>query len=194
MTGGDEVARLDGDAPPPRDFTRSALARLRAGDAEAAALLTQLYHDPLMRFAWGYLGNPHDAEDAVQDVLLKVQALSEPPENFRAWLYRTARNHCLNLRRSRGRRRDDAALHSGFGPPATFAGQLTRLVRAEQRSRVGHLLAALPQQYREVLWLRYVEGLSRSEVATVLELEESLVKSRLYDGLRKLREHTSLFE
>lgn len=73
-------------------------------------------------------------------------------------------------------------------------GALTRLVRQEQRSRIMHLVRALPADHREVLCLRYVDGLSRAEIAYSLEIPESVVKSRLFEGLEKLREHTSLLD
>jgi len=52
----------------------------------------------------------------------------------------------------------------------------------------------MPASQREVLWLRCSENLSRAEIAEVLELPESVVKSRLFQGLKRLREHTSLME
>ncbi|MCG8409297.1 MAG: sigma-70 family RNA polymerase sigma factor [Phycisphaerales bacterium] len=55
-------------------------------------------------------------------------------------------------------------------------------------------MATLPPTYHEVLRLRHVEGLSRAEIASVLEIPESVVESRLFEGLKKLREHTSLLE
>jgi len=73
-------------------------------------------------------------------------------------------------------------------------GVLTRLVRQEQRSRIMHLVRAMPADQREVLCLRYVDGLSRAEIAYVLESPEAVVKSRLFEGLEKLREHTSLLD
>ena len=152
------------------------------------------YRDALVRFCLGYVNSAEDAEDAVQDTLVKAASASVRPDNLRAWLYKVARNHCLNQRRARGRRRDAAPLPAGQAAAGTWAGELTRLVRAEQRSRVAHLVAALPEGAREVLRLRYIEGLSRAEVAEVLDLPESVVKSRIYEALRKLREHTSLVE
>jgi len=71
---------------------------------------------------------------------------------------------------------------------------LTRLAKRELRSRTSHLVDALPVSQQEVLRLRYTEGLSRAEIAEVLEIPDSLVKSRLFEGLKKLREHPSLLE
>lgn len=171
------------------EWTPTLVARLRDGDAQAGELLIGLYHGAMVRFCCAYLDNIDDAEDAVQDVFLKVHRSSMVPADFRAWLYRIARNHCLNLRRNRLRRRDRCPLPGAAEPSADCTGQLTRLVNAEQRTRIALLLAALPQAYGELLRLRYVEELSRAEIAQVLELPESTVKSRLYEALKRLREH-----
>ena len=61
----------------------------------------------------------------------------------------------------------------------------------ELQSRVSELVQGLPDAQRETLRLRYVEGLSRAEIAEVIETTESVVKSRLFEGLKKLREQMS---
>lgn len=175
-----------------RDLTPSLIARLRAGDAQAGGLLDQLYRAAMIRFCWGYLESPEEAEDAVQDVFCKVLRATQVPDNFRAWLYKIARNHCLNVLRDRARKRDDRCLPSESRMAADLTGNMTRMVKQELRSRIIHLVSALPTAQREALRLRYAEELSRAEIAYVLEIPESVVKSRLFEGLKKLREHTSL--
>ena len=172
----------------PDDLTPSQIAGLRAGDPQAAAVLEKLYRMPLIRFCWGYLGRVEDAEDAVQDITCKVLGSKSLPDVFRPWLYKTARNHCLNLLRQRGRRRDDEKLPSGSQLRDTLTGQLTRLVRTERQDRVNEFVERLPENQREVLRLRYVEGLARSEIAEVLETPERVIKSRLFEGLKRLRD------
>jgi RNA polymerase sigma-70 factor (ECF subfamily) len=166
--------------------------RLRQGDAQAARLLNETYRPHLLRFAYGYLGRIDAAEDAVQDVFCRVLENPTIPENFRAWVYRICRNRCLDILRARSRKRDDQELPNDSHLDAQITGDLTRLARREQQARLRELLAALPANQREVLRLRYTEDLSRSEIAEVLGIRESLVKSRLFEGLQKLRQHDSL--
>ena len=164
------------------------LRLLRSADPKAGERLQSLYRDALVRFCWGYLGRLEEAEDAYQEISLKILSAESLPERFRPWMYRVARNHCLNLlRRSRGEApglpRAASQIHE------SLTGQLTRIVRDEDRARLEALVSALSDTHREVLRLRYVEGLSRGEIAEVLELTESVVKSRVYEGLKQLKLH-----
>jgi len=168
-------------------LTPSLVVRLQAGDVDAPALLNELYRDVLFRFCWGYLRRRDECEDAVQDICCKVLAAHGIPENFRPWLYKVARNHCLNLIRRRGRHPDENAAPPPSGLIVELTGQLTRLVRNEDNARLADMVDALPEIYQEVLRLRYVEELSRAEITEILDLPESLGKSRLFEGLRKLR-------
>jgi len=178
----------------PRDLTPSLVAQLRDGDSTAGVLLDDLYRQNLIRFCLGYLGKQDLAEDIVQDVFYQVLKSPTVPDNFRAWIYKICRNRCLNAQRDRGRKRDDQALPTASRLDAQWTGNLTRLVKQEQQSHLLFLLASLSEEQREVIQLRYGENLTRSEIAEVLEIDEPLVKSRLYEGLVKLRQHSSLME
>ena len=191
---------MNGDEQPgkQRDETDTLLlvTRLRDKDTQAAAELQRLYRDVLLRFCWGYLGRMEEAEDAVQDIACKVLASHEIPaaDQFRPWLYKVARNHCLNLLRERATRKDRQALPSASQMADALTGHLTKLVREELRSRLADLVQTLADSQREVLRLRYVEDLSRAEIAQVLDIPESVVKSRLFEGLQKLRESATNLE
>ena len=171
------------------DLTRLLVVKLRARDPEAGALLDELYREPMIRYCQRRLGNNEDAEDAVQEVFGKVlKAAQVPdPDYFRPWLYRVARNHCSNVIRDRRRRTDGQALPPDSELDAESTGILTRLVKQEDKSRMKDAFAALPDKLREPLLLRKVEDLSRAQVAYVLHIPESVIKSRLLEGLKKLR-------
>lgn len=177
--------------PTDQAMTPQLVIRLRAGDSEAGKLLDTLYREAIIRFCTGYLGQVERAEDATQEVFCKVLATDRVPDNFRAYLYRSARNHCLNVIRDDSRHKVDKAASPSRLPTAQ-TGHLTKLVRQEQHSRLAQLVDSLSTGQREALRLRYTEGLSRGEIAEVLEVAESVVKSRLFEGLKKLREHPSL--
>src|SRR5512133_2052171 len=88
-------------------LTERALARARAGDAEAFAELTDPYRRELQLHCYRILGSLQDAEDLVQETLLAAWRGLEAFEgraSLRSWLYRIATNRCLNALRARARR------------------------------------------------------------------------------------------
>lgn len=166
---------------------RELLVALRAGNEAAAAELEARFRRPLERFAYGYLGRREAVEDVLQEAFCRALASPTLPEELRPWLYRITRNLCLNLVgssafRSRGEvdDLDEAQL-------ASQTGHLTKLVREEQRVELARLVRELSGEQQEVLRLRYAEDLSREDIAEVLDLSVSVVKSRLFEGLKKLR-------
>lgn len=178
--------------------TSQLLARLRARDPRAAEMLQDQFGPALLRYCENHLLDHAAAEDALQEVLLKSLTADLPPslpaESLRPWLFRVARNHCLNLRRARLRRPAAPLPEPAILPTARRTGLLTGLVREEQHARLKHLLSAMSRNARELLHLRYVEGLSREEIAAVLEAPLTLVKSRLHEALHRLRQHATLLD
>jgi RNA polymerase sigma-70 factor (ECF subfamily) len=138
-------------------------------------------------------GHPEDAEDVMQEALIKtyrhVGRIREP-DAFRPWLYRTVRNACLMRRR----RRVDEPAHmlpldellptpGGVRPidvpdPGRDPEALT--INSRLRRRLRHALDLLPPAYRAVVFLREMEGLSTREVAEVMGISEANVKTRLH--------------
>jgi RNA polymerase sigma-70 factor (ECF subfamily) len=176
------------------DRTVELVGFLRAGDGGAGALLNALYREPIHRFCWGYLGRADEAEDVWQEICYRVLTAKRIPDSFRAWLYKIARNQCLNALRTRANRRDGAPIVAESQVQDVLTGHLTRLVKEEVHSQLASLVDSLSPEQREALRLRYVEDLSRSEIAQVLDLPESVVKSRIFEGLKRLREHASVLE
>ena len=166
------------------------VARARAGDVQAAGELAERYRDAILRFCYAYLGNLHDAEDVAQDVFIAVSAGDLLPEGvFRPWLYRVARNRCLNvLRDRRGGRIAPGVGVSGSHWPSPRTGPRTALLRDEQSEHIRCVIATMPEAHRDVLILRFFEDLSRTEMAAVLDLPESVVKSRVFEAFKKLKE------
>lgn len=177
-------------ADPPSDAIDgldSLASRLRNGDAGAADDLVRLHRDAMLRFCAGYLGTREEAEDAVQELFFKVLKAYQAPDDLRVWLYTIARNHCLNVIRARGRRKDGQRLATEFDLAASVSGHLTKLVGDEERAEIARAMDELPEIEREALRLRYVEDLSREAVAQVLGIGVAEVKSRLFSGLQRLR-------
>lgn len=146
------------------------------------------------RFSLTVCGHAADAEDAMQEALIKTfryTAQIRDPERFRPWLYRTVRNACLMQRRKRvdePKRIEslDAPLPD-LGPghaPAEPAdpGRTPEQIAQNTglRRRLLRAMSALPAPYRAIVFLREMEGLSTREVAQVMALSEDNVKTRLH--------------
>ncbi len=173
---------------PSDDLTPALVRDLRAGHEHAGNLLHELYHDRLRRYCQSILGTEQEAEDAVQDVFCRVIESRVLPDHFPAWIIRIARNHCLGLLRRRGRRGNGEPMPSSFRLAADCTTHLSRLVRAEEGERFATSLCRLPPELQELLHLRYVEDLPRTEIARVLGWRESIVKSRLFETVNRLRD------
>jgi RNA polymerase sigma-70 factor (ECF subfamily) len=180
----------------------AALVRDAAGgDRQAMEQLLIRAQEVAYRFSLLVCGHPEDAEDVMQDALLKTYrhvSRIRKPDAFRTWLYQTVRNACLMKRR---RRVDEpsrmVSIEQGTGTGdggdrplevedhARPADQ--RLIDAWVGSRLRQALSALPPAYRVIVVLREMEGLSTREVATVTGLSEANVKARLHRARVKLR-------
>jgi RNA polymerase sigma-70 factor (ECF subfamily) len=169
-------------------LTESLYTQLQSGDMVAGQSLVRLYRPGLLRLARRYLQNEHDAEDAIQETFARILEAKKGPDNFRIWSYRIARNVCLNQIRSGRSKPQQQRMATGLDLEAEQTGQFTRMVRAEDSEALLESLAKLSEAQREVLMLRYIEGLDRNEIAGILDLSVGAVKSRLFEGLNRLRQ------
>ena len=171
------------------------------GDRAAIEKLLLRAQEVAFRFSLLVCGHAEDAEDVMQDTLLRTYrhvARIERPEAFRTWLYRTVRNGCLMKRR---RRVDEPAhlvsLDAGGAQDPTAAPPVDVADRAKTPDelainrwlgvRLRRALAKIPPQLRMIVLLREVEGLSTREVAEVTGLSEANVKTRLHRARLRLR-------
>jgi RNA polymerase sigma-70 factor (ECF subfamily) len=166
----------------PGDLDYALLRRLARGQEEALTELIRRYQHRLYNLAYRILRDPLEAEDALQEVFLKVHAHAagfEPRQRVSAWLYRITSNHCLN--RLRQRRPEDSLDDGGEASlAAPIASPLEALQEQELSRRLETLLAQLPENQRQALTLKQFGGLSYQEIGTELGLSADAV-----DGLIK---------
>ncbi|MDR3278208.1 MAG: RNA polymerase sigma factor [Oscillospiraceae bacterium] len=137
--------------------------------------------DMVYRLCVMYLKKPADAEDAAQAVFLKLLQSDAAPrglEHERAWLITTAKNYCKDVLKSvwRTRRVDLEAL-----PELASGG------RGDGRGEAVERLLALPEKYKTVLYLYYIEEYSVREIAEMLSRGESTIQSQLMRGRKRLK-------
>jgi RNA polymerase sigma-70 factor (ECF subfamily) len=167
-------------------------------DAFRAEVLTFL--EPLYGTAMRLTRNRADAEDLVQDTLVKAFRFSgrfTPGTNLRAWLYTILHNTWRNRRRDAARghvdvdseRVDEAAAGAG----GLEAGETPEriLMRATLDADLQAALDALPEAFRQAVWLRDVEEFSYAEIAAMLAVPIGTVMSRISRGRRLLYERLS---
>jgi RNA polymerase sigma-70 factor (ECF subfamily) len=137
----------------------------------------------LRRLAHDLLGDAHLAEDAVQDAM--QAAIERPPRSrgaLTAWLRTVVRRCALDLRRGEKRRRSRELLARSPNDTSHTHEQV------ELMQRVLAAVQALPEPYRTTVWLRYYEGRSPREIASLLREPVKTVKTRLWRALARLRE------
>jgi RNA polymerase sigma-70 factor, ECF subfamily len=170
-----------------------------AGSRDAMERLLVRAQEAAYRFSLLVCGHPEDAEDVMQEALLKTyQHVTQiaDPEAFRTWLYTTVRNACLmKRRRHAGEPASFVSIEQGDGRDGAASVDVPdRARRADERLfdnwMAGPLRAALktlPPSSRMVLVMREVEGLSTKEVAAITGLSEANVKQRLHRARLMLR-------
>nr|WP_325185320.1 sigma-70 family RNA polymerase sigma factor [uncultured Oscillibacter sp.] len=139
------------------------------------------YQDMVYRVALHALGSPQDAEDAVQEVFLRLYTEKKPfagPEHLRRWLIRVTVNVCRDALKSPWRRR------------RVFLDTLpeTPVFDRPEQGALYREVMALPEKYRTVLYLFYYEELTVKEIGEVLDLRTTAVTTRLHRARAKLKE------
>ena len=163
-------------------------AACRSGDLRAYERLYEIHGARMKNLARNLLGNPVDAEDAVQETFLKVHrsiAGFRGQSSFVTWTYRILINTCYDARRSRLRKKEvaneDSEESPGLEPRAPGAHPILRM--ALERA-----LAKLTQHQRDVFLLYEVEGFRHAEIAGMLEMTETASKNTLFQAKKSLRQ------
>ena len=203
--GVDVLSNQSGSRGPDHDAIKAEYATLvraaAAGDRAALERLLMRAQEVAFRFSLLACGHAEDAEDVMQEALLKTyQHVSRitDPDAFRTWLYTTVRNACLMKRR---RRSGEPARFESLEQGAPAAGGEVAPIDVADRApsvdqqliddsadaRLRHALKKLPPAYRVIILLREIEGLPTKEVAAITGYSEANVKQRLRRARLMLR-------
>jgi len=168
------------------------LADVHAAQRDRAAFgaLYRRYVDRVYGYCFYLLGDHHDAEDATERTftaaLAAVDGFRDEGATFRAWLFRIAHNQLANALRSRDRQR--AASLEVVAEPRANADPAGILSLAEEARGLRRALDQLPVDRRQVVVLRFVDGLSAREIGAVLGRSEGAVRVLQHRALRQLAE------
>ena len=172
----------------PMNLDRSVLSRLRAGDARALEDCYRVFGARVFRLCRLMLNQDSDAEDATQEVFLKVfdrVHQFEERARFSTWLHRLTVNHCLS-RREKDRVRRTGPMDELDACESNGTSPVERAHEAETQRRLQSLLERVPAHHRAVLVLRELEGLAYAEIAEVLAVPVGTVMSRLARARERL--------
>jgi RNA polymerase sigma factor (sigma-70 family) len=164
--------------------------RAQRGDSRAYEELVHPHEEIAFRVAYVITRNAADAEDAVQDALVKAwRALGRfrAGEPLRPWFLQIVANEARNRRRSAGRR-DRLALAAASLSGEAAPSPEDAVLDAAQRIELLAALEELPADARDVLACRYLLDLSEEETAAALDLARGTVKSRTSRALDRLKE------
>jgi RNA polymerase sigma-70 factor (ECF subfamily) len=176
--------------------------RALTGDAEAFGELVRRWERRIFALTYGMLGREEDARDATQETFL---AAFRSLRNFRgeakvsSWLHRIAVNQCITRQR-RAKVRSESALEDeqetnagSFAMPLSHSPAHVAEGRQETAA-VRRAINSLPVELRQVVVMKEFEELTFREIADVLDLPLSTVKSRLYTALKQLQMRLQKFE
>jgi RNA polymerase sigma-70 factor (ECF subfamily) len=177
-----------------RQGTDVALARMRKGDLDALAVVMDEYEARLLRFLVRLVKEQPVAEDLFQLTWLRVMEKIksyDPSRDFAPWLFTIARHLALDHLRRYQPASLDEPLPSGDHRedliPHNAPGAMEALLAEERVILLAQAMLELPLIFREVLTLRFEEEMKLEEIAALLNVPLSTVKSRLRRGLDGLR-------
>ncbi|MBN2449184.1 MAG: RNA polymerase sigma factor [Lentisphaeria bacterium] len=163
---------------------------VRHRDPAGFEFLVRQYRREAFCHAVALLGNVQDAEDACQECFARAyRALPGLPglERFYPWFYRILRNHCLNALERRGTQERNRSEVERRCAPAAIPRPQADLDRDERQGQIWAALDRIEAEQREILVLKYLDGLTYRDIALRLGIPRGTVMSRLYHARRAFR-------
>lgn len=165
-----------------------AVRRVLNGDRQAFIIIVEAFQQPIFTYCWRMLNNRQEAEDAVQEVLVKAfQKLHtyRPDTSLQAWLYKMAYHHCLNILR-RARLLQKLALWpvADHELSSSAEEEAEKQIFSEPLEKALHNLSI---EERNLIVLRIFEERTFAEIGRILNKTEDAVKKRYQRALAKMK-------
>jgi RNA polymerase sigma-70 factor (ECF subfamily) len=183
------------------------MLRFQRGDVSAFGELAQRHKLALFNFLLRQLRSRHLAEDALQDVFVRiVQSAAEfkHEARFTTWAFAIARNLCIDQMRKLSLRNHDSLDQGKSGDGPALGGQVAdrgadasverTAMSNELRVRIAEAVEMLPDEQREVFLLREIADLPFKDIAAITGISENTVKSRMRYALERLQEALTEYE
>jgi RNA polymerase sigma-70 factor (ECF subfamily) len=175
---------------------------VKAGDEQSFGLLLQRYRTPLVNFLYRMVRSREQAEDLAQEVFIRVYRAREeyvPSAKFTTWLFRIATNLALNSLRDHRHQKLEISMDApltvdvadGDEKPFEVADKHPtieqELVEEDRKKMIRHAIEKLPEKQRAAVLLHKYQELDYSEIAKILSVSESALKSLLFRAYETLR-------
>lgn len=173
--------------------------KAQKGDMEAFEALIKAYEKLIYNASYSMLANPQDAEDISQEVIIKVYNNlhgCKSPAAFKSWLFRIVNNTCIDeIRKRKGKttlsldyepedsngRMENPALMDETTPESEF-------LRKDMNEKIQLAISQIPPDYRAVIVMRDINGMSYDEIMNTLVISMGTVKSRIARARKHLRD------
>jgi len=175
--------------PVATDEQLAAEAKREGSDGPAFVELLSRYRDRVWRICYRLLGNEHDAQDAAQEVFVRLftnRGKFAGRSKYSTWVHGVAVRTCLTLRRGRGRRQRRV----GTADDATLEGESKPIAAADTGLSLdlNRMLEVLDEEDRALLILKYAEDYNYDELAAIFELSVSACKMRISRARERLKQ------
>lgn len=167
------------------------------GDQRAFAEIVELYKDKIFHLGYRMLSNRHEAEDVVQETFLRVYKnldRYDQKQKFSTWIYRIGTNLCIDrLRKRKPSYSLDAELNDQDGTdgyallPGDERTPESEYLLSETQKLIHQAIDSLPDKYKTVMVLRYLQELSLQEISEVMDMPVTTIKTRVHRGREFLR-------
>lgn len=177
---------LRADSPADDQADQALYRRLAEGEREAFAAVMKMYRSAALNFAFRYLGDFDEAEDAAQECFVKIYQNCrrfDPTRPFKTWFYSILINCCRD--RLRHNRRF-AGFIERFRETATTTTDPVEPGGNQSRQLLQQALAKMEPSRREIIVLRFNDDMSYKEIARTLDISEGTVMSRLFRAKKEL--------
>lgn len=189
-TGGETASRVD-------DAEENLAVAVHRAEPGALERLIDRFEPALYGYAYGILQNTFDAQEVVQDSILRAhRALTRQYDEarcralaLRPWLFKTVRNLCLNKRRSKTRALEQPLESFDDGRIGPFVREHgSDLERQQDAEMLRSAMSALPVEARELIVLRFMEEMSYADIAKTVGTSEAALRGKVFRSLKLLRD------
>ncbi|KQL51450.1 RNA polymerase subunit sigma [Heyndrickxia shackletonii] len=169
------------------------IEKAKTGNEHAFRLLVEKYRMHVFHTVFAILRNQQDAEDAAQEVFLKIYASLPQYENqgFKTWITRISVNHAIDMKRKKTRRQEEAVIE--FQPEFHHAGKAETaeviVLKKEQKIFFEKRLGEIPDNYRDVIEGFYIKEKSYHELAEEQQVQVKTIETKLYRARQWMKKH-----